>query len=219
VIRCLALLLLTAVTLPAQRNEFSLQFGGTLTQRRSILLPGELQNLLGTDVLRENNGIAGGLVYRVRLISLGPLASISAEFPIFVVQATNTDLIPRLARPIFGNTRGVVGFFTPGGVVRLAPDFIVSPYVFVGGGYARVIEAQLTSLAPLLGRFGNQGTWAINYGGGADLRVVKFLAIRGEIRNFYTGDTGSFLPVAIPTVESFRQRNTLLITGGLVFRF
>ncbi|HYP14945.1 MAG TPA: hypothetical protein VEQ63_13540 [Bryobacteraceae bacterium] len=202
------------VILPAQRNELSLQFGGTLTQRRSIALPSFAQQFLGTDALREDNGYAGGIVYRVRLVRFGP-AALMAELPIFVVQATNTDLIPVIARPIFGDTSGASGFITPGAVVRFLPDSLLSPYAFFGAGYARVVEAQLLSTAPLRGGFVNEGTWAINYGGGADLRLLRFLAIRGELRNFYTGAA----EIAIPLPEETRQRNTLLLTGGLVFRF
>lgn len=212
--RLVVLSLIIAAALPAQRNELSLQFGGTLTQRRSIALPAPLQGFLQTDALRENNGLAGGIVYRVRLVRLGP-ADLLAELPIFVVQATNTDLVPLIARPIFGNTSGASGFVTPGAVVRFTPESPVSPFAFFGAGYARVVEAQLTSTAPLRADFVNEGTWAINYGGGVDLNVVRWFAIRGELRNFYTGSTGDAIVLPAET----RQRNTLLITGGLVFRF
>jgi hypothetical protein len=204
-------MIFAAGLLPAQRNELSLQFGGTVTQRRSISLPSNVQSLLGTDALREDNGYAGGVVYRVRLARFGP-ASLALEIPIVIIQATNTDLIPLIARPVFGN---ISGFITPGAVLRFLPESRLSPYVFAGGGYARVVEAQLTSTSPLRGTFTNEGTWAVDYGGGADLRLLKFLAIRGELRNFYTGETG----IAIPIPGESRQRNALVLTGGLVFRF
>jgi hypothetical protein len=215
VTRCIAFLLVTAAVLPAQRNELSLQFGGTLTQRRTILLSG--RNLIPAleDSLTENNGYAGGIVYRVRLVRLGP-AVLMAEIPIFIVQATNTDLTPLMAEPIFGDTSGVSGFITPGAVLRFAPDSILSPYAFFGAGYARVVEAQLQSTTPVRGDFVDRSTWAINYGGGADLRLTRFLAIRGELRNFYTGSTSA---ASLALLEETRQRNTLLLTGGLVFRF
>jgi hypothetical protein len=138
-----------------------------------------------------------------------------AEVPIFIVQATNTDLVPLIARPVFGNTSGVSGFITPGVVVRFLRESRLSPYAFVGAGYARVLEAQLESISPLRGSFEDEGTWAINYGVGADFRLIRFLSIRGELRNFYTGETGG----AIPLPEETRQRNTLLITGGIAFHF
>ena len=213
--RYFLLALLVTSTLSAQRNEFSLQFGTTVTHRRSIELPSQLQPLLGTNELREDNGLAGGIVYRVELVRLGSAASLMVELPVFVVQATNTDLLPVIARPFFGNTSGASAFVTPGAVIRFLPEARVSPYAFFGAGYARVLEAQLTSTSPLRGEFANQGTWAIDYGGGADLRLLRFLSIRGELRNFYTGatDPGIRLP------QETRQRNTLLLTGGLVFRF
>lgn len=173
-----------------------------------------LQNLLGIDALREDNGYAGGIVYRVRLVNFGP-AALLAELPIFVVQATNTDIIPVIARPIFGDTSGAAGFITPGAVVKFAPESRVSPYLFFGAGYARVVEAQVLSTAPLRGGFVDQGTWALSYGAGADLRLWKHLGLRGELRNFYTGPP----EISIPLPDETRQRNTLLLTGGLVFRF
>jgi hypothetical protein len=216
VIRCIALLVLAATILPAQRNELSLQFGGTLTQRRTILLSGRNFGIPGLEEsLTEDNGYGGGIVYRVRLVRFGP-AVLMAELPIFIVQATNTDVIPLLAERFFGNTSGVSGFITPGAVLRFAPDSIVSPYAFFGAGYARVVEAQLVDTFPFRADFVNGGTWAINYGGGADLRLARFLAIRGELRNFYTGSTS--IAGGLPPEET-RQRNTLLLTGGLVFRF
>jgi hypothetical protein len=207
-------MLLGVTALSAQRNELSIQFGGTLTQRRTITFPADVQNLLGIDALREDNGYAGGIVYRVRLVRFGP-AALMAELPVFVVQATNTELIPVFARPVFGDTSGSAGFITPGGVVRFIPESRVSPYVFLGGGYARVVEAQVVRTVPFRGEFVNEGTWALSYGFGGDLRLLGVLAIRGELRNFYTGQTGAITPLP----EETRQRNTLLLTGGIVFRF
>jgi len=67
----------------------------------------------------------------------------------------------------------------------------------------------------LRGRFTNEGTWAVSYGGGGDLRLFRAINIRGELRNFYTGLTQP----AIVLPQETRQRNTLLITAGLAFRF
>ena len=200
--------------LPAQRNELSLQFGTTLTQRRELAVPAQLQNLLQTDALREDNGLAGGLVYRFRIAQPGPVA-LMAEIPVFLVQATNTDLLPAFGRNFFGNTSGVSGFFTPGLAMRLLPDSTLSPYGFFGGGYARLLVAEVTSTTPVRGDFVDRATWAISYGGGVDLRLVRFLGLRAELRNFYAGANDSGLVL----VEESRQRNTLLLTGGLVFRF
>ena len=204
----------TAALAEAQRNEVSFQFGTTLTQRRSIAVPPVLQPILGAGTLREDNGLAGGIVWRIRIVNIGP-AALLAEVPVFLVQATNTDLIPLIARPIFGNTSGVSGFITPGGVIRFLPRARVSPFAFFGAGYAHVVEAQLTSISPVRGRFTNEGTWAINYGGGVDLRLFRAINIRADLRNFYTGPTQQV--IVFP--EETRQRNTLLFTGGLAFRF
>jgi hypothetical protein len=199
--------LLLATILPAQRNELALQFGTTLTQRRSLSVPRQFQPFVPADVIREDNGYAGGIVYRVRLVRLGSAAALMAEIPLFAVQAITSDFLPQ-------STSGATAFLTPGAVIRFLPDARVSPYAFFGAGYARVVEARLTSISPIRGSFANEGTWAIGYGGGADLRLGPVVAIRGEVRNFQAGYTDDLnLP------EQVRQRNTLLVTGGLVFRF
>jgi hypothetical protein len=213
-LRTIFFLIFAAAVAQAQRNEISFQFGTTLTHRRSIALPSELQPILRNDMLREDNGLAGGIVYRARIADIGA-AALLVEVPIFIVQATNTDLIPLIARPIFGDTSGVSGFTTPGGVVRFLPRARVSPFAFFGAGYARVVEAQVAGINPPRGRFANEGTWAVSYGGGADLRLFRAINFRGELRNFYTGVTQS--GIVLP--EETRQRNTLLITGGIAFRF
>ena len=212
----LALFILFALTMPvaAQRHEFAVQFGTTLTQRREMALPAQLQTLLQVDALREDNGLAGGIVYRVRITDFGA-AALLAEVPVFVVQATNTDLLPAIAAPIFGNTSGASGYFTPGAVLRFASRARLSPYVFFGGGYAYVVEARLVTTGGLRGEFAREPTWALNYGGGADMRIAGLFNVRAELRNFYTGAPANELALPAET----RQRNSLLFTGGLAFRF
>jgi hypothetical protein len=213
VVRLLAVILLAAPALWAQRNELALQVGGTLTQRRTFGVPPVLEGLLPPGALIEDRGAAGGIVYRIRFASFGP-AALMAEVPIFAAQARN-QLVP-----VFADTSALVGFLTPGVALRLVPDARVSPYVFFGGGYARVVELQLTSSTPLRGGYVNEGTWAINYGGGADLRLLSFLSLRGELRNFYTGvPDATVAPILVPILSETRQRNTLVITAGVAFRF
>ena len=203
-----------AMPLAAQRHEFAVQFGTTLTQRREIAIPAPLQPLLGVDALREDNGLAGGITYRIRVAEFGP-AALLAEVPVFVVQATNTDLLPAIAAPLFANTSGASGYFTPGAVLRFASRSRLSPYVFFGGGYAYVVEARLATTGGLRGEFVREGTWALNYGGGADVRIAGPFGLRAELRNFYTGAPASEIVLPAET----RQRNALLFTGGIAFRF
>jgi hypothetical protein len=200
--------------LAAQQHEIAVHVGTTLTQRREIALPALLQPLLRVEALREDNGLAGGIVYRIRVAEFGP-AALLAEVPLFIVQATNTDLLPAIAAPVFANTSGASGYLTPGAVLRFASRSRLSPYVFFGGGYAYVVEARLVTIGGLRGEFAREGTWALNYGGGADVRVAGPLNLRAELRNFYTGAPAR--EIALPAET--RQRNSLLFTGGLAFRF
>ena len=177
-------------------------------------MPSVAQPLLGVDALREDNGLAGGVVYRLRLADMGP-AALLVEIPLFLVQATNTDLLPAIADPFLGNTSGASGYITPGAVLRFASQNRLSPYVFFGAGYARVVEARLVTAGRLGAEFANQGTYALNYGGGLDARLKGPFGVRAELRNLYTGRPANELQLP----AEIRQRNSLLFTAGLAFRF
>lgn len=85
-------------------------------------------------------------------------------------------------------TRDVASLYiTPGVRLKFFPTATLSPYLAVGGGVAwyeqsRTDLAGRTNPAPrelLRGAF--------DFGGGADLRVRRWLSLRSEIRDFYTG--------------------------------
>jgi hypothetical protein len=104
-------------------------------------------------------------------------------------------------------------YLTPQVTLKLAPGSVVSPWVTFGGGYALYEHSTLTQGgAPNpAGRHSGKGAWV--YGGGLDFRLMRFLALRGEVRDFYTGNPTFNLPV-----RDGRQHNVVL-GGGFVLRF
>jgi hypothetical protein len=74
--------------------------------------------------------------------------------------------------------------------VKFKPASSVSPYAVVGGGYADYeqsttrIEGQSNSASRELAR------GAFDFGAGVDVRVWRFVALRGEARDLYTGSPG-----------------------------
>ncbi|MDX2178049.1 MAG: outer membrane beta-barrel protein [Bryobacteraceae bacterium] len=110
-------------------------------------------------------------------------------------------------------TRDVASLYlTPGIRVKFAPEARVSPYFAVGGGYALYEHSLLTiggqpNPAP---RTTNKG--AFMFGGGVDAKLWRFIGVRGEIRDFYSGNPSYNLPV------SGGQHN-VVIGGGFVLRF
>jgi opacity protein-like surface antigen len=78
-------------------------------------------------------------------------------------------------------------YVTPGIRVKFRPASRISPYAVVGGGYADY-EQSLTRIdgrpnpAPR-----ELARGVFDFGAGVDVRVWRFVALRGEARDFYTG--------------------------------
>ena len=85
-------------------------------------------------------------------------------------------------------TRDVASLYvTPGVRLKFAPLAAISPYLAVGGGLAWYEQstAELSGQANTAPRELLRG--AVDFGAGADFRVRRWLALRAEIRDFYTG--------------------------------
>ncbi|HZE25285.1 MAG TPA: hypothetical protein VE054_14910, partial [Blattabacteriaceae bacterium] len=99
-------------------------------------------------------------------------------------------------------------FITPGLRLKIAPIAPISPWVSVGGGWARY------SLNTA-GTTENKG--ALQFGGGLDFKTgLPLLAFRAEVRDFVTG---------VPTfnsgflTETGLHHHNILAGGGIVLRF
>lgn len=85
-------------------------------------------------------------------------------------------------------TRDVASLYvTPGIRVKFVPRSPIAPYFAVGGGYALYEQSLLRgdgrpNDAP---RTINRG--AFDFGGGVDVKFWRWLGLRAEIRDFYTG--------------------------------
>jgi len=110
-------------------------------------------------------------------------------------------------------TRDVASLYvTPGLRVKFFPGAKVQPYGVAGGGYALYEHSRLNmggapNAAP---RTASTGTWM--YGAGVDVPVAGWLALRGEVRDFYSGNARYNVPQA-----SARQHN-VVVGGGFVLR-
>jgi hypothetical protein len=111
-------------------------------------------------------------------------------------------------------TRDVATLFvTPGIRVKFFPPRRIAPYVAVGGGWADYEQSTTTlagnrNSAP---RTVNHG--AFDYGGGVDFKFWRFVGLRAEIRDFYTGSPSYNAPAL-----SGGQHN-VVAGGGLVLEF
>jgi hypothetical protein len=142
---------------------------------------------------------AVGGSYAGRLIGV-PLAAVYFELPV-VVGPKSVLHLP--SSSIYSSL-----FVTPGLKLKLAPEFPVSPFFAAGVGFAR-----FHSDATALTGSDSHTTNVFDFGGGVDMKVLPYLSIRGEVRDFYSGS-----PALGAIIDTGRQHNVIAQTG-LVLRF
>ncbi|MEJ7604801.1 MAG: outer membrane beta-barrel protein [Bryobacteraceae bacterium] len=104
-------------------------------------------------------------------------------------------------------------YVTPGIRMKFAPGKAVQPYVVFGGGYSLYEQSKMTlagnpNPAP---RFTHGKT--IAFGGGADVKLWRFVGLRAEVRDFYSGNPSFNIQ------PSSSHQHNLVVGGGLVLRF
>ncbi len=104
-------------------------------------------------------------------------------------------------------------YLTPGIRVKLNPKGRIQPFGEIGGGYALYEQSTETiggapNPAP---RRVNRG--ALMFGGGLDVKIVRWLAARGDVRDFFTGG------LALNTPSSSTGQHNLVASGGFVLRW
>lgn len=103
-------------------------------------------------------------------------------------------------------------YVTPGLRLKFLPASRVSPWVAIGGGYGLYQQsAQLSNGQNTTNKFLNRGVF--EYGGGLDYRLFRFLGLRGEVRDFFSGNPN--LNVALST----STQHNVVASGGIVLRF
>jgi opacity protein-like surface antigen len=164
----IAFILAAPGTLFAQRHELGLTLGGISSQDRGLGL-----RLSGGTALQANYG------YRVwgndTVAVLGEVHFLANG------QRKIESADPRATRDV------ATLYVTPGVRVKFAPNARVSPYFAIGGGYALYEQSHFQqngadNPAP---RFLHRG--AFDFGGGVDVKFWRWIGLRGEIRDFYTG--------------------------------
>jgi hypothetical protein len=103
-------------------------------------------------------------------------------------------------------------YVTPGVRLKMFPHWRFSPWGAIGGGYALYEESnQLSNGQNTPNKFLNRGVF--NYGGGVDYRLFRLIGLRGEVRDFLSGNPNLN---AAPT--SSTQPN-VVASGGIILRF
>jgi opacity protein-like surface antigen len=131
-----------------------------------------------TPILREvlpfgSRGVAAGVNVGFQFADLG-VAKVELEVP-FV--ATAADRIEIARNFIDGSAWSL--YLTPGARFRAGNDR-ASVFGSFGAGAVREMGLNIASIVSLP----DSSHFALGYGGGADLRLIGPLKVRGEIRNF-----------------------------------
>ncbi len=106
-------------------------------------------------------------------------------------------------------------FFLEGAAsVRLLKKFLpaspISPWVSVGGGWARYSSDDNVTV--------NKG--AVQYGGGLDFKTgLPLLGFRAEVRDFVTSDPSALIVGPSTTPMKGLHHHSVLVGGGIVLRF
>jgi hypothetical protein len=177
------------------RQEIGFTLGGLLSSTRG-----------DTARLDLSSGVALQANYGYRILA-GSQVAIYAEVhllanPLRDIHSSDQSL-----------TRNVATLFvTPGIRVKFLPLHRIAPYVAIGGGWADY-EQSTTTLAGRpnpASRVVNHG--AFDYGGGADIRLWRFVGLRAELRDFYTGAP------AYNTSLIHGGQHTVVAGGGFVLK-
>ena len=181
------LFLIFAATARAQLNDLGATAGGYFA---------------GSSPL--NLGAAGAIEasYARRIASL-PLLALSAELPL---AASFRSSIPTVSGLTLARSYTSL-FITPGVRLRLAPSFPVSPYVSAGLGYGRFQHRLFNNSTS------SQGVFAIDIGGGLDIKILPFVSLRGEVRDFNSSSIG------LASLLAAGRQNNLFVTVGVGVRF
>lgn len=191
---------LTVACLPAfaQKHEIGLTLGRLIAKERSTP---------GGGTLRLESGVALQANYGYRFLKTPHIALLAEVHLLASPLRDVTSSIRTLTRDF------ATLYVTPGLRVKFAPDRKFSPYVAVGGGYSQYEQSDFQidgrpNPAPKRVHHG-----AFDFGGGLDVKVWRFLGIRGEVRDFYTGSP------SLNSLVSGNGQHNVVAGGGFVLAF
>lgn len=200
----IALLALASPQAFAQgKNEVGLVIGATVTPSRSFAT-GNISSA------SFNSSLALGAEYDRRFFGGERVAlSAGADFLASPLDVKISNPPPNL----IGQYAYI--FLTPHVRLKFNSQGLVSPWVLLGGGYARFLETRPTAASSFVP---GTNTGALVYGGGVDtrpiLRVFHIpIGFRAEVRDFYSGS-----PNYNQLAKGDLQHN-VVFTGGLLIKF
>ncbi len=138
----------------------------------------------------------------------GQIVGVSIEVPFIASPAFEVATSGRFLPKEYASL-----YLTPGVRVTIAPKSSVSFFGAIGAGYARYSESKLKIDGSPNPQQRDTNTDAIDFGGGVNVRAFRWLGLRGELRDVYTGARNF-------SVQTPGERvHNVVTSGGLVLRF
>ena len=183
---------------PGQNQELTFSLGGIPGQTRSF------QGSAGAAQISADRSF--GINYGHRFLG----TKIAALYGEFEFVAIPNRALTAASATVPQNYASL--YLTPGVRLKFLPASRLSPWAAIGGGYGLYQQsAQLSNGQNTTNKFLNRGV--IDYGGGLDYRLFRFIGLRGEVRDFFSGNPN--LSVAL---SSSTQHN-VVASGGITLRF
>ena len=198
-----AVMMMTAGAAAQAKNELAGTIGRTFISDQGV--PGT--NFFD-NVIHSGNGLTFEVTYARHLLGNGGFATLSLEVPI----AVNPDEDLNFGMNVIPKQYSSF-FVTPSARINLFADTAISPWASVGGGFGHFSESsELLFGGQNPGKTGTT-TGVVQFGGGVDVKVLRLLRLRLEVRDFDSG-----VPQLNVDTGKSRQHN-LLVAGGVVFHF
>ena len=181
----------------APKNELGFTLGGIPSLSRSA----------SQQSLDLGAGTAFGVNYGRRFVS-GSKIALYGEFEFLASPLRDVSSNVSSATKNFASL-----YVTPGVRLKFFPTSAISPYAVIGGGYADYeqsttrLDGQPSPVSRQLAR------GVFDFGAGVDVHIWRWVALRGEARDFYSGAPAYNLPSI-----SGGQHN-VAISGGFVLRW
>jgi Outer membrane protein beta-barrel domain len=200
---------LTMLVASAVAQDEKNELGGTLG-RTFISNQGIKNALFPNPIIAFGKGLSFDVEYGRRFI-VTPIWSVSGE----VVMMVNHDEDVNGGAYLFAVVPIEISelFVTPAVRLNLFPTTAVSPWVSVGGGFGHFSQSSILAYGgPNPGK--NTSTGVLQGGFGLDVKVWRKLSMRGEVRDFWSGEPD--FPLA--STGKSRQHN-YYVAGGVFWRF
>jgi hypothetical protein len=187
----------------AQKNELSGLVGRTFISSEAITGSTGFDNRL-----RFGKGLTAEVNYARHVMSL-EILSLSLEVPFLL----NPDVDLHAAPPNRVPEHYSSYIVTPAARVNFFQQTGVSPWVSFGGGFAHYSADSTLLFGGTNPSKGGTTNGVLQFGAGLDVKLIKSFALRGEVRDFWSGVP----PVNVNTGNS-RQHN-IFVGGGIVWHF